>query len=523
MDHLQGHRGINRRELMRGTAAGALALAIPDAAFAQASSKLRIAVTAFKNESMDPVDGHPDKLLRAPIFDYLVGLNAASTDVSKDTGLARDWEQSADGKRWTFTIRDGVAWQKGNGVVSAQDVAFSLARITGPDSTSATQRYFRNIADIKAEGNTVTLGLQNRAVDLPHMLSALRAPEGMIIPKAYFEKVGRDGFRQNPVGSGPYELVSRSAGRNVVFRSVGKHWELGTPRYAELELLQVPEETTRVAMLRKGDVNLIDVPRRMSKELGGDANIAIRARSSDATFTLWFAAQESPTPFDKVEVRTAMSMAIDRSQLPEIFGGPALAKVPTNPGVCGSYNKYCGTFANDAYNPDQARKLLQQAGGGFDLNIFVHRLFPEQQDLSESLAGFWEAIGLRPKIMPMDFAAFRALAFQKKLPPNSTLVNEVPNSLISAVNLLSFYGKGSPPAHRWTPELEALYVEMSDAPTFEDQGKIIEKASKIIFEGRFEIPLIEAGQVLAFDKSVRLGNTDGRQYYDFGIRDVLRS
>jgi peptide/nickel transport system substrate-binding protein len=204
--------GLSRRTLLQ---AAASVLTLPMLAHAQpAGGTLRIALSSLRGEVLDPVQGHPDKSLKLPLYDWLVGVNAEGTEVSAATGLATGWETSSDGLSWTFRIREGVPFHKGNGTVTAEDVAFSLQRILSPEANTGAVPYFKGvIAAIEAPNKTtVVVRLKRKAVDLHIMLSPLRQTEGMVVPKAYFEKVGRDEFLRNPVGTGPFEFVSRAPG-----------------------------------------------------------------------------------------------------------------------------------------------------------------------------------------------------------------------------------------------------------------------------------------------------------------------
>ena len=91
----------------------------------------------------------------------------------------------------------------------------------------------------------------------------------MILSKAYLEAKGDDGFLSHPIGSGPYKFVQRTAGSFLKLEAVDKHWRQGTPRYKTMWFRLVPEETTRIAMLRQGKADMIDVSRERAKELVG--------------------------------------------------------------------------------------------------------------------------------------------------------------------------------------------------------------------------------------------------------------
>lgn len=514
---------LNRRHVLQGAALGALS--ISNLAFGQQSgAPLRFALSSLRGEVMDPVQGHPDKSLKLPLFDWLVGVNPDGTEVSKQTGLATNWETSPDGLAWTFQIREGVPFHKGNGTVSAEDVAFSLKRILGPEANTGAAPYFKAALDrIEASSkSTVVVRLKRKAVDLHIMLSPLRQTEGMVLPKAYFEKVGRDEFMRNPVGSGPYEFVSRAPGSKVVFNALPTHWSFGKPRVQRLEFLQVPEDSTRVAMLRKGEVQVIDLPRRLHAQLKKDGKFSVAPRVGDSTYTVWFQGQRNGGPFANEKVRTAMSLAIDRTQLVNLFGGPELARVATQIGSCASWNKFCRVEAPDVYDLQRAKKLLAESGvSPFEVEIHLTNLYPEQKDVSEALAGYWSALGLRPKIVPMDFGQWRAMFGQNKAPQNSVVVQENPNSIISASTLSLFYSRKSPVHMAARDDIQAQLDAAESAFSYQGQGLAVGQAAELIYRQRLELPLVVSGMVVAYDRSLRNQRLGGAQYADYGLRELI--
>ena len=92
----------------------------------------------------------------------------------------------------------------------------------------------------------------------------------MVLPKKYIEANGDDVFARKPVGSGPYRFVEQVTGSHVKLAAVDNHWRIGTPKYKNVTFRLVPEETTRIALLRRGEVDIADVSRERVKELEGE-------------------------------------------------------------------------------------------------------------------------------------------------------------------------------------------------------------------------------------------------------------
>src|SRR5206468_2888120 len=154
-------------------------------------------------------------------------------------------------------------------------------------------------------------------------LSRLLSTEGMILPKKYVEAKGDDGFTRAPVGSGPYRFVEQVSGSHVRLEAVPSHWRLGTPKYKTVVFKAVPEETTRIAMLRRGEADVVEISRERMKEVEG-AGYAVHLRREDGQIEGWFVQPWAQTPIRDKRVREALNLAIDRTELAEtVFGGQA--------------------------------------------------------------------------------------------------------------------------------------------------------------------------------------------------------
>jgi ABC-type transport system substrate-binding protein len=95
---------------------------------------------------------------------------------------------------------------------------------------------------------------------------------GWIVPKKYIEQVGVDGFRKHPVGLGPYKFVSNTPGVELVMEAFEGYWRK-VPSVKRLVYKSVPEATTRMAMLKRGE----DAP-----GCGGGTRLELVRRQRDA-------------------------------------------------------------------------------------------------------------------------------------------------------------------------------------------------------------------------------------------------
>jgi len=170
--------------------------------------------------------------------------------------LAESWTLSADQRVYEFKLRDGVKFHNGD-PFTAEDVKFSFQRAKG---AKVLKEKVREIEVVGA--NRVRFHLHEPFPDFMAFYGTLATGAGWVVPKTYVEKVGDDGFKKNPVGLGPYRFVSHTPGVELVMEAHEGYWRK-MPSVKRLVFKVVPEPTTRMAMLKRGEVDiayLLDVP-----------------------------------------------------------------------------------------------------------------------------------------------------------------------------------------------------------------------------------------------------------------------
>ena len=400
-------------------------LALVGHAQAQAKNELTIALSSFSAETLDPaLQGHNVKYYLSLMFDYLVGVTPDGQP-SQAGGLASKWEASADHKRWTFQLRKGVKFHDGTEMTS-EDVKFSLQRAMGKRSTTGYAGPLRTlIQDIETPApDRVVIVTKEPTLIIPTYLSRSLSTEGMVLPKKYIEANGDDVFARKPVGTGPFKFVEQVVGSHIKLTAVDNHWRLGTPKYKNVTFRLVPEETTRIALLRRGEVDVADVSRERVTELEKE-KFPVYFRKDEAVLHMWWVLGpdgRTPPTSDK-RVREALNLAIDRTEIAQsIFGGHAEpAAIPM--GLSWSFKDVGFKPTPDMaypYDVARAKKLLADAGfaGGFPLDIYAFQLpgLPEGKAFAEAVAGYWEKVGVKPKLIPVDYPAFRKLWVDRKAP-----------------------------------------------------------------------------------------------------------
>src|SRR5215470_15759600 len=166
-------------------------------------------------------------------------------------GLAESWSASEDALTYEFVLRDGVKFHNGE-TVTAEDVKFSFERYRGAANKLLKER----VAAIETpDSRHVRFRLKNPWPDfLTFYAEATGA--GWVVPKKYVEQVGEDGFKRAPVGAGPYKFVSFTPGGALVLEAFEGYWRK-VPNVRRLVLRSIPDESTRLAALKRGEVDIV--------------------------------------------------------------------------------------------------------------------------------------------------------------------------------------------------------------------------------------------------------------------------
>src|SRR5438128_3173046 len=165
--------------------------------------------------------------------------------------LAESWTESPDGLMYEFKLRRALKFHNGD-PVTAEDVKFSFERYKGAGARELTARV-RQVEIVDAL--TVRFHLKEPWPDFMTFYGTTATAAGIVVPKKYLTQVGDDGFRKQPIGAGPYKFVSHTPGVEVVLEANSGYWRR-VPNVKRLIMRSVPEGTTRVAMLKKGEADM---------------------------------------------------------------------------------------------------------------------------------------------------------------------------------------------------------------------------------------------------------------------------
>ena len=320
--------------------------------------------------------------------------------------LAESWAESPDKLSYEFKLRQGVKFHNGD-PFTAEDVKFSFERAKGAQLKEKVKEV--QIVD----PYTVRFVLNELWSDFMTAYGTLWSAAGWIMPKNYFEKVGPDEYKKHPIGLGPYKFVSMKPGIELVLEANEEYWGK-KPEVKRLVYLSVPESTTRLAMLKRGEADIAYLLEgQLAESIKDDSQLKLGFSGGIGTHHLDFFDMWDPkSPWHDVRVRKAASLAIDRKGLSE--AETLGASKPTGNVVLKSM-EYAVPIEPDPYDPAQAKKLLAEAGypNGFDAGDLY--ALPPYFATGEAIAGYLGAIGIRTRLRTMERAAYFTALQSKKL------------------------------------------------------------------------------------------------------------
>jgi peptide/nickel transport system substrate-binding protein len=380
---------------------------------------LTSAVANFGEDTLDPMLGGTSnyQALIYPLFESFVTDDGKGRLVPL---LTEKWSLSADGKVWTFKLRKGIKFHNGDEFTSS-DAKFSLERLISPKSRASVASILRPVVDrIEApDPGTLLIATKEVTANLPELLTG----GFVVMPKKYIEEKGEAYFAEHPVGTGAWKFVQREAGTALELEAVPRHWRI-TPAFQKLVIKLVPEQSTRLAMLKRGEVDVVDISPDATEEVQA-AGFQTRALNDVIQPVLYVAGTYLQTglPTQDPKVRQALSLALDREELAKsFFKGHAKPAVRVKMGP--HSQEWDPSWKPDPYDPRKAAQLLAEAGYPAKFKDPVVNLWSFQApgaswmpQLIQIVAGYWEAVGVKTKITPIDFGAMRALYRARPIDP----------------------------------------------------------------------------------------------------------
>jgi peptide/nickel transport system substrate-binding protein len=432
---------------------------------------------------LDPVDTEafitPFMVLYA-IHDALVKPMPAGDNTPS---LAESWTQSRDGLTYEFVLRKGVKFHNGD-PVTAEDARFSFDRYKGAGAKLLKDKV-REVQVV--DPGRVRFVLKEPWPDFMTFYGTSATGAAWIVPKKYVEKVGDDGFKKAPVGAGPYKFVSFNPGVELVMEAWDGYWRK-TPNVKRMVFRSMPDESTRAAALKAGDVDLVYLlSGPTAEEIKRTPGLRLAASKPPGVVFLDLPEQWDPkSPWHDKRVRLAASHALDRQALNQ---AETLGMSRPTGGLVPRVLEFARAYDPPAYDPALAKKLLAEAGypNGFDAGSLTP--FPPFFSLAEAIGNYLQQSGIRTRLRTMERAAFLTEWREKKI--KGVIMGLGAPAGNAATRIEVYAVKTGIYANGVVPEIEDLFQRQAKELDRKKREGMIHQIQGVMHDRMLHVPVYE--------------------------------
>jgi peptide/nickel transport system substrate-binding protein len=397
--------------------------------------------------------------------------------------LAESWTVSKDGLVYEFVLRKNAKFHNGD-PVTADDVKFSFERYKGAAAKLLKDR----VRDVEVvDAGRVRFHLREAWPDFMTFYGTSATGAAWIVPRKYVETVGDDGFKKAPIGAGPYRVVSFNPGVDLVMEAFEGYWRK-VPSVKRLVFRSMPDETTRAAALKAGDVDIVYLlSGPTAQEIKRTPGLRLAAAMPPGVTFLDLPEQWDPkSPWHDRRVRLAASHALDREGLNQ---AETLGLSHPTGGLIPRVLDFARVYPPPAYDPARAKKLLTEAGypNGFDAGDLTP--FPPFFSLAEAIGGYLQAVGIRTRLRTMERAAFLTAWREHKL--RGVIMGLGAPAGNAATRIEVYVTKNGIYSSGVVPEIETLFERQARELDRKKREAMLHQIQQIMQDRAMYVPIYE--------------------------------
>ena len=404
--------------------------------------------------------------------------------------LAEHAEMSADFTRAAFRLRPGLRFQDGHPLTTA-DVKWTYENYRGLNFKLLQDRLDRiEIVDDR----TIIFHFKGPFVDFIDLYNGAGSGAGWVVPKHYYERVGKDAFNARPLGAGPFKLVSQEAGVRVSVEAWADYWRR-PPGVKFINVRAIKDLAGRMAGLETGELDLAyGMTGKLLQRVMADPKLRWDPNFT-APWHLVFPGYNEPTsPFHDRRVRQAVSLAINRQFLVQ----------QETRGIGRPWGNWISHESRDGlrgdgtelpvppFDPAKAKRLLAEAGypNGFDFEGYVP--FAPYFDMAERILNDLRAVGMRSRVQMLDAPTYMAQTSKgrKGFPGNRTIVQRIDPRPGGAKAVIRLYAVCAGQAsYICEPRIEALWARHEASIDTAERERLSKEIQRVLVEDYHLVPL----------------------------------
>ncbi len=325
------------------------------------------------------------------MFNVFEGLVKPTPEGDLIPAVAESYEISEDQTTYTFTLREDVRFHNGD-PVEMRDVVYSIERCAGTLGGEPLVPALSAVQSMNADGDTLTITLEQPNSEFLSYLTLA------ILPEDYGQQ------DTTPVGTGPFQFVSRAAQDNIILERFADYW--GEPAYLDRVTFKIIENADSIMMsLQSGAVDLFaHLTTTQAAQLGDSFNIVESTMNLVQALYL----NNAEAPFDDVRVRQALCCAVDKQGIIDLaFDGYGS---PIGSSMYPAFGKYFDDSLTNYYTRDieKAKSLLADAGypDGFSMTITVPSNYQPHIDTAQVIVEHLKEIGVHAEIQLVEWGSW---------------------------------------------------------------------------------------------------------------------
>ena len=389
------------------------------------------------------------------------GLVGRTPDAEIVDVLATGHEVSDDGLTYTFTLRDGVTFAGTGDAMTADDVVWSLQQVAGDDTYVGHDDLAAVQSVTSPDPATVVVTLSRPDSSL---LWALAGRAGLVL-----EQDASNDRSTTSNGTGPFEVARWNQGDSLQLSRVDDAW--GEPAgVAGITFRYVTDRSAAINATISGDVDVqTSVDATLRPQLDGVEGVTVEEGRTTDKYTLAF--NNAVEPFTDERVRRALRMAIDDDAVIAAVGGAAVPQGGPIPELDPGHEDLTDV---DAYDPDAARALLEEAGAtDLDLTLTVANVYPSA--IGDVLTSQLADVGVTLEVRQVEFATWLQQVYQD---------HDFELSMVNHAEAHDF-ANWADPDYYWgydSSEVQALYAESLAATDPAAVDDALARAARIVSE-----------------------------------------
>ncbi|WHY88292.1 peptide ABC transporter substrate-binding protein [Neobacillus novalis] len=276
--------------------------------------------------SFDPPIGF-DAVSWNSLNNLMEGLTRLDETHQPKEATAEKWDVSADGKTYTFHIRDNAKWSNGDDV-TADDFVFAWKRLLDPNTSSpaAFLAYFIEGGEAYNTGAGSADDVKVKAVDKKTFEVTLISPQAYflsVISNPCFFPINEKVAKENPkwfaeantfVANGPYKLAEWNHDSDFTMVKNDKYWDTKNVKIDKVHWAMVDDPTTEYQMYTTGELDTSDVPSEMAEKLFKDGDVKVEDQAGEYFYRF----NVTKAPFQNENIRKAFALAVDQKQMVEL-------------------------------------------------------------------------------------------------------------------------------------------------------------------------------------------------------------